>query len=328
MKKLFLIFLLLIGINLTTKAQANDDWRTKAAEAMQKGNQKESLNWLIVGAENGDSFAQYSVAVYYLQGYGTAKDLKKVEYWASKSALQGDSHGQSLLGDLYFNEYNDNEKAIYWWEQAANQDDLHCIQNLGKLYLNGKNEIKKDIPKAFEWIRKAAFIGDADAQLLLGDVNYQGEFNFPVNYKEAFNWYNKAANQNNAEGLYKAGYMLAYNDDVPQDLKKGFEYLSKSAQLGFSAAYNDLAYFYAKGMYVPQNFSMAHEMVDEAINADPTSPEAVTYYDSKGEIYLMEGKQNEAIQIWNKIKRDFPQYMDYISDSNFVNSIKSITNEK
>lgn len=327
MKKIVIAFIVIfVCVNFTIFAQDENNWPQLFMEASEKGDPKGVFKWLSVGAKKGDPIAQCGLAIAYLHGQGVEKNLYMVENWAIKSAEQGYVNAQSLLGDLYFNEFHDVNKAIYWWEKAAEQEDTHCMQNLGNLYFQGK-EVPQDINKAFEWVKRASYAGDVDASLFLGETYYYGDYGFPVDYNEAFNWFNKAAQLNNKIGLYRTGYMLAYGPEIKQNLEKAFENLSKSAQLGYAGAYNDLAYFYAKGLYVPQNFSLALEMVDEAINLTPNSNEVINYYDSKGEILLMQNKNEEAIQLWNMMKKRFPSEISSISNTNFVKTIKSITNE-
>lgn len=61
---------------------------------------------------------------------------------------------------------------------------------------------------------------------------------------------------------------------------------------------NQLAYMYAKGQYVKQDFTKAMVYIDKAIARDSADP---NYIDSKGEIYLMMGQRDKAAEAWNKV---------------------------
>lgn len=60
----------------------------------------------------------------YLDGEGVEQDLEKARYWIEKSAEQGDSDAQRILGLLYWLYYaeekvdQDMEKGNYWLEKA------------------------------------------------------------------------------------------------------------------------------------------------------------------------------------------------------------------
>ena len=65
---------------------------------------------------------------------------------------------------------------------------------------------------------------------------------------------------------------------------------------------NGLAYLYAK----QHNFSKAIDTIDEAIAIMPNYAE---YYDSKGEILLMKGDEQDALTMWRKVMELDPDFM-------------------
>lgn len=69
-------------------------------------------------AEQGDAKAQNVMGTYYESGNGIAKDYMKAIYWYTKSADQGNSNAQYHLAVLY-NKVEENPlKAYYWFEVA------------------------------------------------------------------------------------------------------------------------------------------------------------------------------------------------------------------
>ena len=58
-----------------------------------------------------------------------------------------------------------------------------------------------------------------------------------------------------------------------------------------------LAYCYAEGRGVEKNLKVAHESVDMAIKECPSIP---NFWDTKGELYLMEGDKENARRMYDK----------------------------
>ena len=68
--------------------------------------------------------AQFRLGSLYYNGDGVERNLEKAKYWFEKSAEQGDSDAQRILGLLYWLYYaeekvdQDMEKGNYWLEKA------------------------------------------------------------------------------------------------------------------------------------------------------------------------------------------------------------------
>lgn len=329
MKPILFLICILFGTYSLSLAQNTQDWQIALSKAKKLGDQDATFKWLSIGAETGNPVAQCGLAIAYLHGEGTDKDIRKVEFWATKSAKSGYYYAQTLLGDLNYNVHHNLQEAIYWWEKAAAQNDTHSMQQLANLYFNGGNGVLKDKMVAFKWVEKAAELGDVGAMVTMADAYIFGDRGLNVDYAKALQWYDKAIATGNLSGLhlYSAGVMYKTGMGTEANLKKAFYLFQKAAELKYAQAYNDLAYFYAEGEIVPQNFDIAIEMVDEAIRIEPESSRTCSFYDSKGEILLMQNKKDEAIIIWNKMKKEFPEQIKEMSDSPFITSIKSLTNE-
>lgn len=83
-----------------------------------------------------------------------------------------------------------------------------------------------------------------------------------------------------------------------KDFANAYKYFVKCARTDNSSSYNALAYMYARGEYVKQNYQEAMKLIDRAISL---SPDNESYIDSKGEIYLMMGQRDKALIYWNKV---------------------------
>lgn len=69
-------------------------------------------------------------------------------------------------------------------------------------------------------------------------------------------------------------------------------------------------------------FTEAIEYIDKAITLDPNEPD---YYDSKGEILLMQGKNEEALAMWRKVLEINSNFLeDYPDGTNLSNGLKKL----
>ena len=87
-------------------------------------------------------------------------------------------------------------------------------------------------------------------------------------------------------------------ENVKKDYTKAWNYFQKAIEADITQAYNDLAYMYAEGKGVKQNFKEAHRLVDVAISKNPSD---ANYYNNKGEFYLMGGDLGKAKEMWSKV---------------------------
>ena len=80
----------------------------------------------------------------------------------------------------------------------------------------------------------------------------------------------------------------------------------------------NFAYSYAGA----KKYSEAIEMINKAIALMPTE---ANFYDSKGEILLMQGKNEEALEMWKKVIEINPVFLkDYPDGTNLSNGLKKL----
>jgi TPR repeat protein len=186
---------------------------------------KEGLGWKTKIAEEGNAFAQLSLATHYHYGQGVEIDRKKSFYWYSQAAEQGDTASQFQLAMCYANNEGvtrDYTKAVYWCTKAAEKGHGFAQFILGKFYLNG-NGVTQDFEKGEYWYTKAAEQGwrvksaiskckrlakDTDEaekgnmslQYRLGKTYYEGDGDIiRQDYYKAAYWFAKAAEQGHAK---------------------------------------------------------------------------------------------------------------------------------
>ena len=81
--------------------------------------------------------------------------------------------------------------------------------------------------------------------------------------------------------------------------------------------FNSKAYLYANAA----DYTQAMSTIDKAIELMPREAD---FYDSKGEILLMQGKNQEALKIWQKVLELNPKFLDdYPKGTNLSNGLKA-----
>lgn len=101
---------------------------------------------------------------------------------------------------------------------------------------------------------------------------------------------------------------------LQKDFKKAYRYFVQTADEQHPWVYNSLAYMYAKGEYVKQSFSEAMKFVDLAILNATDTENLANFYDSKGEIFLMMGETDKAVEYWNMALQVYPEFNVESSD--------------
>ncbi len=86
---------------------------------------------------------------------------------------------------------------------------------------------------------------------------------------------------------------------------QAYHYITQAMKDSVPQAFNEAAYLYANGYAVERDFAMAHRLVDTAIRL---SKGEANYYDSKGEICLMEGDTAQARKLYDKVMETDPNF--------------------
>lgn len=240
--------------------------------------------------------------------------------------------------------------AFYKWlhASAVTMNSSIAAYNLGEGYGNGYG-VRLDLNVAKEWYRKAVEWGDSiNAAYSLAFIFYKDN-----DFKDAYKYFNIASNHGECNSTNFIGTMYANGIYLRKDKTKSIEFYHKAYEQGDSLfaplnlgicyqedkaydnsiryyeiarkngnpdALNALSYMYANGTGVPCDFSKAMRYIDEAIII---SPQNANFYDSKGEILLMQGKHEEAFAVWKKVLELNPEFLkDYPDGTNLSNGLK------
>ena len=264
------------------------------------------------------------------------------------------------FGDIYFDiEYRTAEHyyllALEHYTQLFSQDSNAYREKLAEIQYKLANlydSRAKDFTKAEEYYLMALehytqlFAQDSNAygryleetQHRLEDLYHfklkdytKAEDIYLKELENSIQLYNQDSSSYNCSKLARTQYKLGnlYNYDL-KDYTKAEEYYLKALENriqlfsekpdtyreDLASSYNQLAYLYAH----QNNFAKALETIDKAIEL---MPEDADYYDTKGEILLMKGDEQEAVKMWQKVLELDPDFLKKHEDgTDFYKQLK------
>lgn len=105
-------------------------------------------------AEEGYSEAVLAMGWYYLNGFGTAKDISRSIEWYKRAARSGETRALFSLGEIAYRQ-RDYATAKLWFQRALKRGHIGSHYWLGKMYWKGLG-VSKDIKAGRRLIDQAA----------------------------------------------------------------------------------------------------------------------------------------------------------------------------
>lgn len=277
----------------------------------------------------GDPATQYKVGEMYREGKEVNEDILEAMKWYKRAARQGNTQAAKEAAYLYFcgvgNQHGkmldrDYKEALRLYHFALKDYPKDAYYNMAYIYADGGNGVAMDKEKGFSYMKQAVESGSGYAANIVGRAYLYGpadEWNYKTfrqqkNVMEAEKWLKKGAELNDQSCMMLLGSLYYEGTVLPRNYNNSFMYFStlarKASGLNLANALNMLSYHYAQGCGVQKNMRLAHESIDKAIEMFPNEP---TYYDSKGEFYLMQGDKVNARRMYDKcvqLKSDWGSY--------------------
>lgn len=214
---------------------------------------KESFNWYLKAAEQGNSSAQFYVGYYYSSGYGVKKDVNLAFEWYSKAAEQNNPAALNNLAICY--EYGkgtevDLTKAVCYYEKSAKLGNITAQKNLAICYKNGTG-VELNPQKEFYWTLEAAKNGDNESIGKIALHHLKG-YGTEINKVEALIWYakyyfkgiqinnandalnllQKKGDEGDSQALYIIGKCFQYGVATEKNIGEALLYFERAAELG------------------------------------------------------------------------------------------------
>lgn len=149
-------------------------------------------------SEDGNEFAAYRLAKFYIGGEGILKDVNEAVRWFEFAAEKNHFYADYALGVLHLKGIDvprDRVKAIHHFSRSVELGNSLAQYRLGKIYLAGE-DAPKDIGAAVHYLTASAAQGNQYAQYTLGKLYLMGE-DVPRDKKTAVKWFTYSAAQGN-----------------------------------------------------------------------------------------------------------------------------------
>lgn len=192
--------------------------------------------------EKQDHLAQFTLALFYQQGWGIEKDQALACHWhgeAAKGGIPAASHFFAQCLQEGTHQSVDYEAAIHWYQEAANLGHIISFCAIAELAMQGKG-IEKNPYKALEYCERAAATGSIPAQLQMGQFYLDGDQSIRDPQKAAI-WFGYAAEQGSLEAYYRLGII---NQDLVGDTSRALYWFETAASEGYIPAYFPTARIY------------------------------------------------------------------------------------
>ncbi|MBM7452802.1 TPR repeat protein [Acholeplasma morum] len=204
-------------------------------------------------AIQGHAYAQYALALLYIDGEVVDKNYFEAKKWLELSALQHHYLALHTLGLFHYEgEFGkkDFDKAFVYLKESADLGYASSQYYVGLMNKNGDG-VEKNPDEAVVYLTLAANQGDMNAQYHLGVTYFK--FKGMTHYDKAFFWLNKAAEQKHPYAQYNLGVMYQNGDFVNQDYQKASVLYRQAAEKDVLGALYNLGILYVRGLGVEKS---------------------------------------------------------------------------
>ncbi|MDR1044981.1 MAG: sel1 repeat family protein [Candidatus Adiutrix sp.] len=255
-----------VGGRLTAPDQQPGTGLPTEAEGRQAITAQEAVALLTNSAEQGQPEAMMSLASFYEQGLGVARNHSEALEWYQKAAEKNLPAGFYQLGLAYEAGKGvtaNRDAAVTYFQKAADLKVAEAAYKLAALAMAGP-AAKSDDQKALDYLRKAGVSGPRGQETL--GTFYENGVGVIPNYSTAFNWYQKAAAGGLATAYFRLGTCYEIGFGTAADPQAALANFQKAADLKLAAAAYKLAALYLGGALTPPDQKKAFQYLQGAAN--------------------------------------------------------------
>lgn len=201
---------------------------------------------LFLASAEHNPLAQFTLGMFYHEGWGRPVDPVTACTWFEKSAQQHIPTAEHFLGDCLADGIGrtaDIPAAIQWYEKAAAHGHLISQCSIADFYIQGKG-VPKDVNRGIALCTQIAQSNASTAMLKLANYYQQGQY-LPQDLAAGRYWYQQAAEKRIAEAQYQLGSMLMQGQGGDVALDAALFWLETAASEGYAPAYLPTAVLYA-----------------------------------------------------------------------------------
>jgi len=294
------LMLTLVSYNALA-APGSNQWTQEldlAQKALAKQQYPQAYTLFLASAEH-NPLAQFSLGLFYREGWGRPTDPVTACTWFEKSAQQQIPTAEHFFGDCLAEGVGRNvdiPAAITWYEKAATHGHLISRCSIADFYIQGKG-VPKDVNRGIALCNQIAQSNSPPAMLKLANYYQQGQY-LPQDMAVARYWYQQAAEKRVAEAQYQLGMMFMQGLGGDADLNAAVFWLENAASEGYAPAYLPTAILYANapvqketGVLAPEHLAKIY-LWTAAAKALIQRPD---YQDQQALIERLEGEMQKVM---------------------------------
>jgi TPR repeat protein len=190
--------------------------------------------------------AQFTLGLFYQNGWGRPRDPATACRWQDKAARGGIPMAQELFGDCLRLGVDgpadpaDPAAAAHWYREAVGGGDLGALCTLGEMAMHGEG-MPADLAEGIRLCRQAAEKGSVPSQLRLARLYLSPGVNDP---EAALQWYRFAASAGSAAAQFELALCLEQGLGQPADPSAARTWMEAAASQGWLPAYLPTAQLY------------------------------------------------------------------------------------
>lgn len=192
--------------------------------------------------EKQNHLAQFTLALFYQQGWGIDHDAVLACRWfgkAAKGGIPAASHFYAQCLQEGTHQPVDYRAAIHWYQQAADLGHTLSLCAIAELAMQGKG-MEKNPQMALGYCERAASADSVPAQLQMGRFYLQGDPSIR-DPQQAELWFGHAAEKGSMEACYQLGIL---NRDFFHRSDRALHWFETAASQGYAPAYLQTAKLY------------------------------------------------------------------------------------
>ena len=250
--------------------------------------------------------AKYQMAMMMYNGYVEGYDASDAIQLYNECAESGLNKAFGGIACCYFYGHGVEKNDIKAYEQVQKAfmcEEPGCYEAYafaGEILIETIDESLKDINKGIEYLNKALNVNaddevKADAYFSLGKA--YSELGL---HEKAFEAYNNCAEYDSVfrcVAYARIGICYMDGEGVEQNAKKAFEYLYKSAELGFAPAKKKIGEMYYNGYGTDRDYDKAEEITAELLSATPDDSDLLY---KMGDILFKKKEFDDAYEYYKK----------------------------
>ncbi|MCH2207015.1 MAG: sel1 repeat family protein [Lentisphaerales bacterium] len=196
-----------------------------------------AVKWISQAADKGHSGSLHLLGVFYRNGYGVEKSLKKALELLTQAAAKNEIRSLEILGDIYYRgELGEKQpdKALGYYVKATMEGSTEALVKVAEMYIRGQG-VEKNVGEGIKLLSEAARRGNGSAMNRLGELYTRG-IEVKAAFEKAYEWYLKSAEIGDSAGMFGVSLALFAGKGVKKDPLEAVKWMKMAAAKGHATA--------------------------------------------------------------------------------------------